>query len=715
MQWTADLIRMASEGTLIDGITELLGRMGFREYERVSSKKDWGIDVVAIRDDPIAGTEKLVLALHSRGLASSKDVNVFADLVDKYKADKGILVSPTGFTKDAKVLVSREYRGRIILWDGEKLASLFNNYSLQPPEELVKAVGSRKREKDEENSLNRFELDAPLLHEFSPEAVLKKVASSISTKYPIKPGEVKLDSISVLLSSAYIFSWSASGGEGKEVKDKAIVFSKDRLVLRVTRDRTLSVPVTKALLNDTSVIRATERKIEVPVSPSEAVFVLKETASKELGIPEGNIRIHERKKVYVPRKAELKLKVGDNEARAEANLEKDEINFEICPLPDEYFVERTTRAVEEQTGEHVVEHALERTGGRVKVSGRTKRFSFELTFNEYTGNLLSMEALMSDEALDDLIRSTYPTGQVLNMERGKKTAVVDVLLPKGIAVMQVDLTSGNHEEVRVLLSPDEAFRMAKAVIEENFPLRNLGLGSYRVLDHKYLELTMEGPDGKAVVKVDGKSGDVLDYIAEVTPERAKELASGKYGGFEITLLESSETEHVLRAEDDRHVVTIRVSRDGKLIEETDRVLRRELAERLAEQAAKEIDEEAVVKSLSLGNNWEVEFAGRTKTGRLLLDRVTGKVIKKEIRFTEMAIKESYLNHVRKKYGEDNPVVERMTLYGEKGHVHIKVAGRDTLYYARIDLKTGKILSEDKAPMKGLTAKFKQFQLENRYR
>ncbi len=53
-----------------------------------------GIDIVAIRDDPIAGMEKLVIALHRKGLASSRDVNVFADLVSRYKADKGgILIS----------------------------------------------------------------------------------------------------------------------------------------------------------------------------------------------------------------------------------------------------------------------------------------------------------------------------------------------------------------------------------------------------------------------------------------------------------------------------------------------------------------------------------------------------------------------------------------------------------------------------------------------
>ncbi|ASJ07447.1 restriction endonuclease [Thermococcus pacificus] len=715
MQWTPALIRLASDETLIENVIELLKRMGFREYERVSGKKEWGIDVVAIRDDPIAGTEKVVLALHSKGLASSKDVNVFADLVDKYKADKGIIISPVGFTKDAKVLISREHRGRIVPWDGEKLASLFNNYSLEPPEDLIEALESKADEEKEESSLKEFELDAPLLHEFSPEAVLKRVASAAVSKYPIKSDEVKLDSVSVLLSSAYIFSWSVERDDGTEEKDKAVVFSKERMVLRAIQDKVLSVPITKALLNDGSVIHATEREIDVPISPSEAVFILKETASKELGVPEGRIKIHERKKVYIPKKAELSLRVGENTARAEVDLENDEVRFEISPLPDEYFVERTAAAVEAQTGEAVVDYSLKRAGGKVKVSGKTERFSFELSFNEYTGKLLGMEALMSDEALDELLMSAYPEGQVVNLEKGKKVAVADILIPEGIAVMQVDLTSGKHREARRIPSPETAFGNARKVIEENFPLRNLELRSYRVLEHKYLELNMESSDGKAAVKVDGQTGDILDYVAEVTPERARELASQKYAGFEVTVAESGETEYVLKAENDRHVVTIKVSRDGKLIEEADRVLRREVAEELAERAAKEVDEEAVVKNLALNENWEVEFAGRTKTGKLVLHRATGEVVEKDVRFTEMAIKEAYLAHVKEKHGEENPVVERMTLYEEKGYVHIKVEGKENLYYARIDLKSGKVISEDVAPTKGLTAKLKQFQLENKYK
>jgi len=39
----------------------------------------------------------------------------------------GIPIAPIGFTKDARTTVAREYCGRIVMWDAEKLAQMFLN------------------------------------------------------------------------------------------------------------------------------------------------------------------------------------------------------------------------------------------------------------------------------------------------------------------------------------------------------------------------------------------------------------------------------------------------------------------------------------------------------------------------------------------------------------------------------------------------------------
>jgi len=711
MTWTVELVSLTPKDTLIERITELLKRMGFREYEKVASGNEWGIDVVAIREDPIAGTEKLVMVLHEKGLVASRDVNVFGGLLDRYKADKGVIVSPAGFTKDAKLLISREYRGRIIPWDGKKLSSLLNNYGVEVPHEVLQIASERcEKESENEDVLNEFDLDAPLLYDFSPEDVLKKVASFAASSYPIEPNEIELKSLTVDLRTAYIISWSAG-----EEKDRALVFSKDNIALRASSGEKFAVPVKKALLNGSAKIKATERRIETPLTPGEAVLILKTVAAGEIGVNENRVSIQDRQKVYVPSGAELELQVGENSAKASVDLIGEKVNFRIEPLPEGYFITKTREVLKDETGERPKDLELEKGKKKLKVRGNTERFSFEAVFNPYTGRLIRVETLMSDEALEKLLSELYPGGKVLNLEKGKKIAVADILASSTIIAVQVYLRNGEVKEVRKLPSPEAAFSKAKAMIEANFPVSGLFMHSYRVSEHKYLEIKLEGEDGRATVKIDGATGDILDYYVEISEKRAGEIVLEKYPGFRITSVMGNEDEYTVEAEDETHSVKVRLSKDGKILEEVDRVLRRSLAERLAEERAKEIDPEARVESVELRDNWIVEFSGVTRVGRLVLDRATGEVLERNVRMTEMALEEAYHRHLREEYGEESPRTERLTHYKEGGYVNIKVSGRDRLYYAKIDTGTGRILSEDTAPIRGLTAKIKQLQLEGKYK
>lgn len=709
--WDANLVRRLPKDILLDSISDLLWRMGFRNYERVSNEKEWGADIVAIREDPIAGTEKLLLLVHERGLASSKDINVFAQTIDRHKAHKGVLVSPAGFTKDAKLLSSREYLGKIVLWDGEKLASLLNNYGVEVPEGAEKFLEPPEKEKQKEK-LQEFELDASLLYDFSPEELLKKVARHASKNYPLSPEDIKLSSLSLELSVAYIVSWDV---KEKELKGRAVVFSKDNIVLNADEDKDLAVPVKKAVLNERAVVKATERKIETPLTPSEATLILKELIAKKESISENDVSITDRRKVYVPVRAFMDLQVGDNEGKATVDLKTGEISLSIEPLSEKYFIDKTRELVEEETGERPKEIDVEKSEKKVKVKGKTERFSFEAVFNPYTGSLVRIETRMSDEALRELLKSLYPGGKILGLEKNKKSAVADVLVDGEIVVLLVDLRNGEVKEVRKLPSPEVALKKAKTFVESNFPLSGLELKDYRVIEHKYLELMLASESGTARVKIDGATGDVLDYYVEVSKKRAGELVLEKYPGYEIITVIDEKDSYTVEAASETHEIVVKLSKDGKMLEETDRVLKRELASKIADEKVKEIDPEARVESLELAENWVAEFTGVTKVGRIVLHRATGEVIESESWFTERALEEMYHKHLREKYGEEELRTERITHYKDKGYLHIKVSGRESVYYARIDTKTGEILSEDKAPTKGLTAKIKQMQLEGKYK
>jgi len=710
MGWSRDLVVVASREFLTGAIIELLKRMGFKEQERVLKRGEWGIDIVAIRDDPISGTEKVVMLIHSKGLATSKDVNVFADVIEKHKADRGILVSPAGFTKDARLLISREYRGRIVPWDGDRLATLFQNYGIEPTEELIERAKELKKASSGRKGLVSIELDAPLLFDFSTDVLKRRVIDHVTSAYPVKAEEIEISGLRLVLSSAYIVSWSAG-----DQKDRAVVFSKDSIILRSSSDEKLKSAVRKAMLNDSSIVVASEKETEVVLSPSEAVLFFKGKASQELNIPELKIKVLDRKKVYVPKEAYLELEVGDNRGRARVDLRRWKIEFSLDPLPDEYFLSAARELVEGRVGEKITSMEVRVDGWKIKVLGKTKRFNFEVSFNKFTGKLLGTDVLMNEEAIKDLFKKAYPRGKIIEMERGRKVLVADIETSKGIIVVELDLTNAEYREIRKLVPPKKAFKAIKPLIEENFPVKGLKLKSYAVKDHKFIELEAESRDGKVRVKVDGLSGDVLDYVVEITQERARELLTEKYGELKVVKVEEGEVEYVFTVDDEQHHVKLLISKDGRLIREIDRVLKREVVEEIAEKLVKEIEEEASIKAISLNQNWEVEFSGSKYVGTLVLERASGEVLEKRVRHTEMAVKESFIGHIQKKYGEKDLQIERLTHYEEEGYIVIKLAGAENYYYGKIDTKSGKILSEDYVPIKGIGSKIKRMQLEGKYR
>lgn len=82
-------------------------------------------------------------------------------------------------------------------------------------------------------------------------------------------------------------------------------------------------------------------------------------------------------------------------------------------------------------------------------------------------------------------------------------------------------------------TPEKGAEIARNVVIENFPIKNIEFKSYRILNHQYLEITLEGEDGKAIVKLEGERGEVLDYSVEISEKVASELVRNKYAGSQI--------------------------------------------------------------------------------------------------------------------------------------------------------------------------------------
>ncbi|ASJ17212.1 restriction endonuclease [Thermococcus chitonophagus] len=709
MEWSSEVLTLLSPELLIAEVKELLRRMGFKEYEEVSNRKEWGVDIIAIREDPLVGSEKIMLKIHDKGMAQARDVNVFGEALREYKADRGILISVRGFTKDARLLVAREYKGRIILWDSGKLISLFKNYGIEVPKDVeIKYEEMKKKREEKKEILKTVELDAPLLLEFSPEKLIKDITSHISKKYPIE--NIEVEHLALKLRVGYIVFWSTNG-----TKDRGLVLSKEDIIVKGSENEQWKTPITRAALDSKAVIRVTEKEIEVPVTSNEAIILFKEKASKELGIFENEIKIADKKKVYLPVEARLKIRTGENSGEIQINLLDGTIDVNIPPLPLDTLIEKAKKIVKERTLEEAEEISVKERPGRVKIVGRTKRFTFEVTLNPYTGEIISTETSLTDDALQEILETRYPTGEIFSIERTNKKAIADILLDDKIVIAEVDLTNGQLEEKATLIHPKKAYKVGKEVVEGNFPLSNLKMESFSILEHKYIEVVLKEGDGKAKVKVDGKSGDVLDFFIEISKTKAEEITKQKFPDLKVESIEERESEYIIHGEIGNHKVKVKVSKDGKIIEEVDRVLKEEIIRELATKSIQELDPEAKIKTVQLEDNWIVTFSGPSKVGRIVLHRSDGNIIEKEVRYTEIEIEKIYYDRLKNLYGEEELKTEWLTHHKDKGIVTLKVLGKEKVYYAKIDVKTGKIISEDTAPIKGFMAKIKQIQLEGKYK
>ncbi|KUK17362.1 hypothetical protein [Thermococcus sibiricus] len=160
---------------------------------------------------------------------------------------------------------------------------------------------------------------------------------------------------------------------------------------------------------------------------------------------------------------------------------------------------------------------------------------------------------------------------------------------------------------------------------------------------------------------------------------------------------------------------ISLSKDGKLLEETDKHLKEEVAREIAEKFLDEKGISGEIKEIKLDTNWQVRFVGEERVGEILIERISGRVLKSEIFLTEAVIEGIYRNHVLEKFNDKNLKTETILVHKERGYATIKLSGNEAFYYAKLDLRTGELLEEDTVPNKGLMAKIKKLQLDAKYK
>lgn len=684
MKWDASVLKAAPEDVIVEGLSELLRKAGFEEVRREYKKAGDASVIVVIgkRENIFTQTEVLAVAV-SKGIA---DGGTLEKLLEDYSPSAVVIPfgSIEGNVSGVKVLTP------------EWLADTLTKYDIKPPGTLLERFIPGKVK---ESFLKKFVLDGPLLEGVSPEKLIEEAKKLLAYKYGISPNLVRPERLELTLEELYAITWF-SGGTTK----KALIKKDD--VIPNADSRNLKGLVMRILLEDVGTLQASKVHFDRVENPER---ILIQKATKE-GFQD--IKIIERRKAYLPVKAYLKASIGGNQAEIQFDLKNGMLQARVSPLDENDLTKRVLAVARNETDEDPSLASKVRRGKVLVVRGKTRKYFFEAEINLYSGELGSFRKTLSEDAMLSIVLKNYPDGSVVGMEKHSESVIIDVLTSDGIVVLAIDPENGKIKKSTKLIHPlkilNDVLREYGLVIEPD----GLSPKVEKVSSHRNVMAVFKGKGLTVRIEYDGKTGEIREKELRLTREAAVQIALNKYKDFKLILDEESNGAFYLTLEGDRHIVKLKMFPDGRL-EEIDRFLKKETVEELVLSKVSEIDDNPVIESLSLHENWEVEFSGTKRFGRIVIHRTTGEVLTFEYQYSENFLTKLFREFIEREYN-DEVEIEWILHDFEEGIASVKGYSTRGIYFAKLDTNTGKVLSHDFVP-NGLTSKLKLAQVEGRYR
>lgn len=685
MRWDTSVLRVAPEEFIVEGLSELLRKAGFteagREYKRVGSAKV--AVVIGERENPFTGRETMVIGVTKGRADGEKLENVL-----KGYGENVILIPMDGLEGEI---------GGIRVLGPEWLAEAFNRYEIKPPGTLVEKFFPEVRRED---FLKEFVLDGPLLETISPEKLVDEARKLISYRYGVDPEKVTPISLRLKLGEVHVFTW-VSGGERR----RALV-QRDGVLLNADSGRLKGLAI-RVLLEDVATVRASEVSFERIPSPEG---LLMEEARKE-GIED--VRIIESRQAYVPLEAILELGMGENKATVRFDLENGRAQARASAIREAILVEKVRSRIKDETGEEPSITGTLRRGKVLVVRGRTGRYLIEAEVNRYSGEVVYIRKTLNEGAMLAIILEHYPDGSIVGIERHSDSVFADVLSERGLVVLRIDPESGEVWELNTLIHPRRVLKEALKAFEMPFKEDEFKVKVNRVLWHRQVHAEFEG-DGLTIrVAYNGETGEVTERSVEVTRKAAIRLALAKYPDFRLILDEEVGDGFSLTLEGERHILKLTVFRDGRIVE-TNRFLKRKAVEEIALKKIREIEDNPVIESLSLHEDWEVEFTGSKKFGKVVIHRTSGEVISFEYQYLESFLAKAFREFVEEEFG-DSVEVEWVAHNLEEGFAAVRGTGKRGIYFAKFDTTSGEVVEHDFVSRDGLASRLKLAQVEGRYK
>jgi restriction system protein len=111
-------------------VAEILRRLGYKDVKVIGRSGDLGVDILAVKDGKKVAVQcKKYIAKK----VTSPDIQLFIGMmVTEYKADKGLYVTTSYYTRDAYHLAMK-HKDKLEIWTGRTLAEILLRLQEQQP------------------------------------------------------------------------------------------------------------------------------------------------------------------------------------------------------------------------------------------------------------------------------------------------------------------------------------------------------------------------------------------------------------------------------------------------------------------------------------------------------------------------------------------------------------------------------------------------------
>ena len=743
MSYELRLLQNVPPSVLEEIVAELLRRMGFKDIRVVGGPSDKGVDIEAFKVNEFGFREKYVVQVKrysSSRKAGHTDLQHFIIALKAARADKGIFVTTSDFTRSAVEFIESnyEFKSKVFLVNGFKLLDLIKQYGVPiptaVPETFLKPPLKVKMKKVHE-VLRVFELDYPIALRYDYDDVVDKLSGVLRVKYGVKDFSVERATLEYV--PLHIVEWKAyyegydSMGRLRQrtASGKALVLHDGGIIADIGRESRLWIAseVRKRARLRYGRVKASKLIKGKGISLTSAKRIVKSKIASKYDCSTRDISIISWRNMYLGLKWIIDFTLMYNSGRFEADMVKNKFKLDFEPLDEEILKDIISKAVEEKVNENVVNlEPVSRKNYELIFEGETSSFTIKSIVNRYSGKVLEINTRFKKEAAISLAKALVAEGSIIGVEEKEEEIIIDVEDESSLYLITIDAQTGKYNMEKDLINHTKAFAIAEEFLRNRYGLQGLKILDYKLINHRVWEFNTTSPDGSSIVNIDVRTGNIVKHEIVFSEKKVKEIFFKKYPGKTIASLtfDKESRTYGLKAFDKDYIYEYKVDASTLDYKLENMYLKEEIVDNIAINAVKQIKDKPLnIADRKLAESiWIIKVETPLWYRTYHIDKIKGNIVKREDLLKTKGAEEFFKQYIIGKYRVsvlETVQVKHSSLKPKAYVVKLKDL-EENYYYAFIDKHAGKVIEHDvlrksKGIMGWMKAKMYKTKLELKYR